>query len=493
MKLIENIKIKGEIFYEYAFLTVEFELEGSKDAKRCEYRFALPDGARMSNVRVHDGQNLISVKVVSSTYAAQIREKKQAATVCRTPSGTYLLSVDGVSKRLKIRLSVYSPLTSVEGENRLVIPVAKFKDSSELCQCAELNLLIHGRGIAAESSTHKLSFSETSFGIRAVSDKFCAERDFCLRIKVPERRNTAICASDGLTSELICKVYPDTDFFEACIAGGKFDFSGIYADAEGADTEIIGLPADVGGAITLYVNCGYDTLPQTVRIQKSGYCTEFIIDDTEVYNSFAPIRLAYADVVEKRLLRKLETCRPDEVRTIRHKIEGLGVKYGVINSETVYLVELGEERSIVRAAEIARLKNVLNAFEEASISAEELAVCKSTVIASMRPDGAICVSGETDPDTRKRQTLVCVLALIASDSVKIDDEYMQAAFEYLKGFSYNDMRCTTDKTEACEILNRRFGRDLPESIGVMPDLYTAAKVVYLAKRQNNKDFNKTLD
>lgn len=106
----------------------------------------------------------------------------------------------------------------------------------------------------------------------------------------------------------------------------------------------------------------------------------------------------------------------------------------------------------------------------------------------MRSDGAICTAGEISGDIRRRQTLVCVLALIASHSIDTDGEFIKAAERYLKGYKNNGMEFTKDADKAREMLKSVFGGESSEEIGVMPDLYTSAREIYLSKQPNNKLF-----
>ena len=98
MKLLKDIKIKGEIFSEYVFLTYEFELDNTADRKNIDYIFRLPNNSLLSDMKIIDASGkLIMAKVVAAAYAAQLDETSTVAVLRCTENDTYLLSVTGAA------------------------------------------------------------------------------------------------------------------------------------------------------------------------------------------------------------------------------------------------------------------------------------------------------------------------------------------------------------------------------------------------------------
>lgn len=658
MNLLENIRIKGEIFFEYSFFTIEFTFGGQSNAARAEYLFALPDNAQLSDMKIIKGDEVIKSKVVSAAYAAQLNGTKTAAVLRKTESGLYLLSVDGAGVGLSVRLSVYAPLKRTEDGGKLTIPLAVGESGGLGKSGAEIDITLpYIMAKKLESPTHIISVERAGRRVRVSTGRINADRDFCLEIGEIERKNAAVMVTDGLKTEMICTLYPSDRFFELCeskkkkilfiydntgsLVGGaasaakefiyasarfnagesavvcfdndkekvlvshgsdklienlntidgtggspvglieaaadrldgdtipimvtsdipnekelipaavcrymnrsgiiivrlgatscrdditkaaeecggrtehifgmdnvterakkiienvRLGISDAYIEAGNAETAILDLPKEKGGAVVAYINYGYGKPCKYVTVCKNGCFEKISLDLTDKFGSFAPVKLVYADALSKSIEKKMKHCSPDEVQMLKHMLESIGVKFGMVNSETVYLAEFDGIPSFVRVAiesGTAYAQNVFKGrssmFGEASgeIPKEALSICMDVLIRSMRSDGAICTAGEISGDIRRRQTLVCVLALIASHSIDTDGEFIKAAERYLKGYKNNGMEFTKDADKAREMLKSVFGGESSEEIGVMPDLYTSAREIYLSKQPNNKLF-----
>ena len=221
-----------------------------------------------------------------------------------------------------------------------------------------------------------------------------------------------------------------------------------------------------------------------------------------MYDSFAPTGLVYARLMSRHLTERLRYCAADEVQKLRKALEAIGVRYSAVNSETAYIAEFNGETAVIRVAiEDASVygnsvfNNRASMFSEAyeEYTDEMIHLCTKVLVKSMRSDGAICAAGEVDGDIRRRQTLICILALISAERIEPDCEFVRAAERYIGEYSDGELKFTRDAEAARKALKPIFGDKFQDIVGVMPDLYTSARVVYLCKQTNNKLFGKTLD
>lgn len=283
------------------------------------------------------------------------------------------------------------------------------------------------------------------------------------------------------------------------------DFSSISIDVEAPGTEkaaIIDYPDEIGDGIGIYLDYGSSCAFGPLYVHCGGYSEEIRFENIEMYDSFAPTGLVYARLMSRHLTERLRYCAADEVQKLRKALEAIGVRYSAVNSETAYIAEFNGETAVIRVAiEDASVygnsvfNNRASMFSEAyeEYTDEMIHLCTKVLIKSMRSDGAICAAGEVDGDIRRRQTLICILALISAERIEPDCEFVRAAERYIGEYSDGELKFTRDAEAARKALKPIFGDKFQDIVGVMPDLYTSARVVYLCKQTNNKLFGKTLD
>ena len=285
----------------------------------------------------------------------------------------------------------------------------------------------------------------------------------------------------------------------------SIDFSAMDIGVEALGTEkaaIIDYPDEIGDGIGIYLDYGKSCTLEPLSVHCGGYSEEIRFDNIETYDSFAPTGLVYARLMSRQLTERLKFCAADEVQKLRKALEAIGVRYSAVNSETAYIAEFNGATAVIRIAiedtsvyGYSVFDNRTSMFSETyeEYTDETVRLCTKVLIKSMRSDGAICAAGEIDGDIRRRQTLICVLALISAECIEPDCEFVKAAERYIGGYSDGKLRFTRDAETAREVLKPIFGDEFQDTVGVMPDLYTSARVVYLCKHPNNKLFGKTLD
>lgn len=283
------------------------------------------------------------------------------------------------------------------------------------------------------------------------------------------------------------------------------DFSSISIGVEAPGTEkaaIISYPDEIGDGIGIYLDYGSSCAFGPLYVHCGRYSEEIRFENIEMYDSFAPTGLVYARLMSRHLTERLSYCAADEVQKLRKALEAIGVRYSAVNSETAYIAEFNGETAVIRVAiEDASVygnsvfNNRASMFSEAyeEYTDEMIHLCTKMLIKSMRSDGAICAAGEVDGDIRRRQTLICILALISAERIEPDCEFVRAAERYIGEYSDGELKFTRDAEAARKALKPIFGDKFQDIVGVMPDLYTSARVVYLCKQTNNKLFGKTLD
>ncbi len=277
----------------------------------------------------------------------------------------------------------------------------------------------------------------------------------------------------------------------------------IAVDVPGTEKAVvIDYPDEIGDRIGIYLDYGSSCSFEPIRVHCGEYCEEVRIDNIEIYDSFAPTGLVYARLMSRQLTERLRYCGADEVQKLRKALEAIGVRYSAVNSETAYIAELGGAAATIRIAiedtsvyGDSVFENRTSMFSEdcERYTDEAIELCAKVLIKSMRSDGAICAAGEVDGDIRRKQTLICVLSLISSECIEPNSEFVKAAERYIGGYSDGELSFTRDAERAGRMLKSVFGDKFQGTVGVMPDLYTSARVVYSCKQPNNKLFGKTLD
>lgn len=215
MNLLTDIKVKGEVFCEYAFLSFEFLFENNTESTlSAEYRFLLPEGAVVSGMKIIDDTGrVITASVVSLTHGTAIWESSDSAVLRRIDQTTYSLCLGGIAKGgCCVSLKVYAPIGNSRG--RLSIPLATGGSGGKCRRHAEIELLLRGwKALDAVSASHKIEKSETPAGPSIKTGKILADRDFQITFGEKGKVNSAIAVSDTFGGEMLCRLYPDAELF----------------------------------------------------------------------------------------------------------------------------------------------------------------------------------------------------------------------------------------------------------------------------------------
>lgn len=254
--------------------------------------------------------------------------------------------------------------------------------------------------------------------------------------------------------------------------------SAISVKCNTAKTAVVGNPLSVYDGVSVYASYETETEPRSFVLQNGDCREEFVLDKIPVFASFAPIKLALAAALAEAAQQKAELCDSDEIIELKKYIEDIGVRYSLLNSETALIAESETGGKAIRVS-IENKRNDFDTFagresmfKETALSDEKeklkrIALCKALIIKSVRADGAICANGELVRDIRMRQTLICMLALVAARSL---DEYkgiINAAKNYIGEFSFDGISFTTDAKMAASMLKSiNFGKgcDTPTDI-----------------------------
>ncbi len=240
-------------------------------------------------------------------------------------------------------------------------------------------------------------------------------------------------------------------------------------------------------SVTVFAEFFGDTVPHRILLKSEDAEETIILKNISVYQSFAPVQFAYAGYVSAHLQKRLDVCPACEVQKLRSQLEEIGIKYSYINSETALVAMFeGTKTEVIRTVVPPSGCRQSDVFEgrasvfgevDSGISDDFAALCTDIIIRSMRADGAICASGEVNPEIRRQQTLVCVLALIAAGMREEYLEFIAIGRKYLGEFSYGELKSTESSALANEMLGKIFGDKKPLPYGFMPDLLTAARMI----------------
>lgn len=209
MNLMKSIKINGEVFSEYAFLSYCMEFEESESSVRCECVFKLPEKSYLSDMKIDDKSGrIITTKAIGLSHAARLFDTGETlATLRYNGNGEYMLALNkSKNKSYRIFLTLYAPIESSKCL-RLILPTAKkpFGDGGEPCEMG-VNLLVHGKSANISSPTHAIKKIYKENGVEVISENAYADRDFCVEIENSEHKNSAIYTDDGIRKEMICCV-----------------------------------------------------------------------------------------------------------------------------------------------------------------------------------------------------------------------------------------------------------------------------------------------
>lgn len=214
MNLLERIKIKGEIFAEYAYLTFELGFKDTGGGFAAEYIFRLPGGACVSNMRIVDADGrVVSARIAAASHISRVCEKRCTACLRKTNDDTYILRIDELKGPCRVIISLYTAAESPLGIRRLSIPLAAASAAErEVERTADINILARG----AEDitcPTHNIECLKVSDGILISAHEIAADRDFCIEYSDVSAENSAIAATDGICGEMLCRIFPGRRFF----------------------------------------------------------------------------------------------------------------------------------------------------------------------------------------------------------------------------------------------------------------------------------------
>lgn len=284
-------------------------------------------------------------------------------------------------------------------------------------------------------------------------------------------------------------VYPDDNIPEIAREAIEYfvnqsAYENIRLNCGKADAELISISQN--GAVTAYVRYA-GVCPDTIEIICGNAKTVAYISNIEVYNSYLPIGLVYADKRIKQLEKRLLSCSPEEIHNIREEMERIGVKYSVLNTETALAAAMGGDKAVIKTVIPSDADNTFDIGVNAtSMFRETQSIvpsdafakrCAALILRSLRADGAICADGETDSVIRRRQTEICLMALMVAN-IK--------AYEGIMTATENKK---TDTSYAKAYLAQTFGEPtfIPEN--TKPDLLTAARALWQWTNKNLKNLN----
>lgn len=199
MNILTDIRVGGEVFAEYAFLTYEFFFKNTDEAAvSAEYSFALPDGAVISDAKIISDSRTINLSVIPMSHAAALWNGSEAAILRRMDKTAYSLKLGSItSGGCRFVMHIYVSV----GED-FTIPV--------ICEngAAEIELSLHGI-TSVQSRTHKIDVSKTEAGLCVKTGKISADRDFCISTAAERRGNSAIAVHRCAEGEMLCRIRYD--------------------------------------------------------------------------------------------------------------------------------------------------------------------------------------------------------------------------------------------------------------------------------------------
>ncbi len=532
MNLLTEIKIKGEIFLEYSFISYEFSFENNaKEPLSAEYYFSLPQDCVVSSMKIiKPNGTVISTAVVSLSHASAIWSSSNSAILRKVDKTTYRLNLDGISSgTCRVIIHIYAPLIRCGNRRRLTIPHRNIS--------TKIEFFVRGVNADKVTATHNAVKTAKADGVLITTDNINGDNDFAITVTDEKTYNSAIAVQNLSDGEMLCRVYCEKNK-DMPVAGKQFvgaihespetklkNFNDLIADpcsampTAGGDEKIFQFlyPQSVGNDlcvvpcgkgeairavhiishspnnITLYIKYHGELPPSQFEIEYQGERIKIHLERAEIYKSFAPIKLVCAEVFYQKLCRRLELCTPAEVQGIKAEMEQIGVKYSALNTETALaaVVESGIPSAVrVVICEPSSENNMPNINDNVvkednaviSLCAAKAAfdMCIDIIIKSMHANGGIFAYGELNPAEQKKQTLVCVLALSASGLLEKYGDFAEKAIAFLDGYSYNGL-CFTD---SCDKARHMLSGIFPQEPAVLiknPDLLTAARFIFQTK------------
>ncbi len=253
----------------------------------------------------------------------------------------------------------------------------------------------------------------------------------------------------------------------------------IEVSAPGADAELVTI---TDNSVTIFVSYRGNRPKSVIVGSEIIYLTNI-----PVYRSFAPLQLVCGNLYTKREEMRLLWAQPDEIPEIRKRLEQIGVKFSVLNSESALFATLSPAKvASIRVMMPPQIKKAYSAFDERCsmfeeverIDKKELAeAALDIILRSMRADGAICADGEINNEIRKKQTLICLLALIYAG---FDDKaYIKYAQNFLGDYRFSEIYFTKEPVLAKAFLDKFFEGKSAPARDFVPDLITSANIIRL--------------
>lgn len=203
MNILKDIKIRGDVFSEYAFLSYTLSFESSESVS-AKYTFSLPKGSLISSVKLFFNGRITETKIASASHTAMLMQNEVAlATLRRVKDNEYIFTIDNIDKNgIILMLSVYAPLS----ENRLSIPLSKKgSGTGEATHTADIQLnALNAESIS--SPTHEITISEKN---QVSTGVISAGKDFSLALTYGKKESSGIVQKTISGGEALIKIYPE--------------------------------------------------------------------------------------------------------------------------------------------------------------------------------------------------------------------------------------------------------------------------------------------
>ncbi len=204
MRWAENIRITGEVFSGYAFLSYKIEYSG-KEGFGADSIFRLPPNSVLSGFKLFQGGRLVEPELVTASWSATIKgaSEKPFASLLKLKNDEYLLSVDS-TENTTVLFNMYVKLSA----NRIILPFSR-SEHKERISTLSVDLKIMPR-CELYSPSHEICVSNEGDYSRITLDCSGALRDFCIEINEKEKVSHGISTEEPLGGEMLCCLYPKT-------------------------------------------------------------------------------------------------------------------------------------------------------------------------------------------------------------------------------------------------------------------------------------------
>lgn len=194
MNVLTDIKIKGEVFVNYAYLTYEFVFE-SRDKISAEYSFRLPKVSGISSAKIIIDNKIINMSVVPLSHTNALWNGAEAVILRQTDRENYNLKLTlAKGKSCRIILRIYATV-----EDEITLPIACGGGN------AEIDLTLNGIK-SVKSRTHEIIAEKVNNCISVKTGKFLADRDFNLCFDHSQNGNAALAVQGINGGEMLCRL-----------------------------------------------------------------------------------------------------------------------------------------------------------------------------------------------------------------------------------------------------------------------------------------------